>query len=224
MKRAGSGTRGRKSLLHRGAAILLAGTLLASSAAQACTRFVYFGATGSVITARSMDWKSDIATNLWILPRGIERTGETGANTVRWTAKYGSVIASAYDIATSDGVNDAGEGNVVTGFQWENVLVVGSDNTVIAGNRIGTNFDGSAALPGNNSSAGVVVRFGSRGTRIGANGDGVSDVAERNLISGLRGDGVVLLTPEWTGALPPGGTGHGNAAAIALPTSRHARP
>ena len=106
--RAGSGTRGRKSLLHRGAAILLAGTLLASSAAQACTRFVYFGANGSVITARSMDWKSDIATNLWILPRGIERTGETGANTVRWTAKYGSVIASAYDIATSDGVNDAG--------------------------------------------------------------------------------------------------------------------
>ena len=89
-------------------AALLAGLLLAEGTAQACTRFVYFGAGGSVVTARSMDWKSDIATNLWILPRGVARSGETGANTIRWTSKYGSVVASAYDIATSDGVNEVG--------------------------------------------------------------------------------------------------------------------
>ncbi|GEQ75740.1 choloylglycine hydrolase [Comamonas testosteroni] len=61
-----------------------------------------------MITARSMDWKSDIVSNLWVLPRGMQRTGETGPNTVRWTSKYGSVITSGYDISTTDGVNEAG--------------------------------------------------------------------------------------------------------------------
>ena len=79
-----------------------------SGLANACTRAVYLGVNGIVITARSMDWKSDIETNLWIFPRGMARTGETGANTIKWTSKYGSVIASAYDISTSDGVNEAG--------------------------------------------------------------------------------------------------------------------
>ncbi len=74
----------------------------------ACTRLVYLGASDSVYTARSMDWKTDIATNLWILPRGVERSGETGPNSISWTSKYGSVIASAYDIATTDGMNEEG--------------------------------------------------------------------------------------------------------------------
>lgn len=88
---------------------VVAGALaLAPLGSEACTRAVYLGVNGTVITARSMDWKSDIETNLWIFPRGMARTGETGPNTVRWTSKYGSVIASAYDISTSDGVNEAG--------------------------------------------------------------------------------------------------------------------
>jgi len=81
---------------------------LAPLSADACTRAVYLGTNGIIITTRSMDWKSDIATNLWIFPRGMPRTGETGPNTIKWTSKYGSVIASAYDISTSDGVNEAG--------------------------------------------------------------------------------------------------------------------
>jgi choloylglycine hydrolase len=39
---------------------------------------LYLGANDDVITGRSMDWKSDIATNLWIFPRGMERSGEAG--------------------------------------------------------------------------------------------------------------------------------------------------
>ena len=87
---------------------VIAAFAVASSLAEACTRTVYLGVNGIVITARSMDWKSDIATNLWIFPRGMARNGETGANTVTWTSKYGSVIASAYDISTSDVLNEAG--------------------------------------------------------------------------------------------------------------------
>ncbi|ABD08192.1 penicillin V acylase precursor. Cysteine peptidase. MEROPS family C59 [Rhodopseudomonas palustris HaA2] len=89
------------------AALLASGALLAP-AAKACTRLVYLGAGDQVITARSMDWARDIGTNLWIFPRGIKRSGEAGPNSAQWTARYGSVIASAYDIATSDGVNEAG--------------------------------------------------------------------------------------------------------------------
>lgn len=91
------------------AALLLGLSGLAGvSSTWACTRLVYHGAAGQVMTARSMDWKSDIVSNLWVLPRGMERTGQTGANTLRWTSKYGSVITSGYDISTTDGVNEAG--------------------------------------------------------------------------------------------------------------------
>ncbi|MEJ4046227.1 linear amide C-N hydrolase [Erwinia sp. SLM-02] len=75
---------------------------------EACTRLVYLGANDQVITARSMDWKVDVGTNLWIFPRGMQRTGEAGPNSVKWTSKYGSVIASGYDISTTDGMNEAG--------------------------------------------------------------------------------------------------------------------
>lgn len=93
----------------RVAALLLGVSgLAAMSSSWACTRLVFHGANGQVITARSMDWKSDIVSNLWVLPRGMQRTGETGPNTVRWTSKYGSVITSGYDISTTDGVNEAG--------------------------------------------------------------------------------------------------------------------
>jgi choloylglycine hydrolase len=42
------------------------------------------------------------------LPRGIARNGEAGPNSIKWTAKYGSVIATGYDVSTTDGVNEAG--------------------------------------------------------------------------------------------------------------------
>lgn len=91
------------------AALLLSiSGVAAASSAWACTRLVFHGADGQVVTARSMDWKSDIVSNLWVLPRGMARTGQTGAHTIQWTSKYGSVITSGYDISTTDGVNEAG--------------------------------------------------------------------------------------------------------------------
>ncbi|KAF0805974.1 linear amide C-N hydrolase, choloylglycine hydrolase family protein [Alcanivorax sp. S71-1-4] len=81
---------------------------LAWPVAQACTRLVYHGVDGHIITARSMDWKTDVATHLWAFPRGMARTGESGPNSLRWTSRYGSVIATGYDISTTDGLNEAG--------------------------------------------------------------------------------------------------------------------
>src|SRR5690606_12746566 len=88
------------------AALLCAGALAPS--AHASTRFVYHGAGDEVITARSMDWKTDVGTNLWVFPRGMQRSVEAGPNSVLWTSRYGSVIASGYDISTTDGMNETG--------------------------------------------------------------------------------------------------------------------
>lgn len=99
----------RKSSLFRKAAVSLAAALVAfSSTADACTRLVYLGHDGDVITARSMDWKVDVATNLWIFPRGMKRSGEAGPNSIKWTSKYGSVIATGYEVSTTDGMNEKG--------------------------------------------------------------------------------------------------------------------
>jgi penicillin V acylase-like amidase (Ntn superfamily) len=44
-------------------------------------------------------------SNLWLFPRGINRDG-LGKNSLTWTSKYGSVITSAYDLASTDGINE----------------------------------------------------------------------------------------------------------------------
>jgi choloylglycine hydrolase len=88
----------------------LALALSASSihAAGACTRVLYTGDDGLVIAGRSMDWNFDTRTNLWVFPRGIERDGAAGANSAKWTSKYGSLIASAFEAGTADGINEKG--------------------------------------------------------------------------------------------------------------------
>lgn len=54
-----------------------------------------------------MDFHMDTATNLWSLPRGVERNDGVGGQ-LAWTAKYGSVVAAAYDLMTVDGMNEGG--------------------------------------------------------------------------------------------------------------------
>lgn len=73
-----------------------------------CTRAMYVADSNVVITGRSMDWMEDMGANLWVLPRGIAQTGAAGPNSIKWTSKYGSVVTSAYDIATADGMNEKG--------------------------------------------------------------------------------------------------------------------
>ena len=80
-----------------------------------CTRIVYQGPNNTILTARSMDWKEDSMTNLWIFPKGMHRNGEIGINPLAWTSKYGSVVASAYDICSTDGMNEEG---LVANLLW----------------------------------------------------------------------------------------------------------
>ncbi len=98
----------KKSFALLSAKVLAGSLALVPVNADACTRVVYLGPNANVITARSMDWNADIGTNLWIFPKGMERSGEAGRNSLRWTSKYGSVIASGFDVSTTDGLNEAG--------------------------------------------------------------------------------------------------------------------
>lgn len=80
-----------------------------------CTRVVYAGTNGMVATGRSMDWKTDMHSNIWVFPRGMKRNGETGENSLEWTSKYGSIVTSAFEIASTDGMNEKG---LVANLLW----------------------------------------------------------------------------------------------------------
>jgi Bacterial Ig-like domain (group 3)/PKD domain/Bacterial pre-peptidase C-terminal domain/RTX calcium-binding nonapeptide repeat (4 copies) len=117
------------------------------------------------------------------------------------TAAYGAqidfgvyILGSGNVIGTDgDGANDAAEGNLISGnFYGMFLQDLGVDPTgnVIAGNKIGTNAAGTAAVP--NTIFGVYIHnLTVANTRIGTNGDGTSDTLERNIISG-NGDAGVL--------------------------------
>ena len=75
---------------------------------KACTRAVYLGPDDMIVTGRTMDWKEDPQSNIYLFPRGMEKRGGITDNTVTWTSKYGSVVTAGYDIGVCDGMNEKG--------------------------------------------------------------------------------------------------------------------
>ena len=80
-----------------------AGALFVPARSEACTRAVYLGPDGMIVTGRTMDWKEDPQSNIYLFPRG-----SLGEHSVRWTSRYGSVVTAGYDIGTCDGMNERG--------------------------------------------------------------------------------------------------------------------
>ncbi|GAB3222493.1 linear amide C-N hydrolase [Mycolicibacterium hippocampi] len=72
-----------------------------------CTRALWTTSDGPVLVGRNMDYHRDTATNLWVLPRGITRHDGVGGS-LSWTARYGSLVAGAYDLMSVDGLNESG--------------------------------------------------------------------------------------------------------------------
>lgn len=105
-----------------------------------------------------------------------------GVNGVAMGGGSGNILGT-----NADGVNDAAERNVISGNVGAGIVVGGPN--VVAGNYIGTNAAGTAAIP--NGGTGVSL-FNGQFIRIGTNGDGINDAAERNLISGNNGSGVSI--------------------------------
>lgn len=93
--------------LVAGLALAVATTAITTTA-LACSRAAYLGPDETVITTRSNDWYSSQHSNIWIYPRGLERDGNAGPNSLKWTSKYGSVTVAGWDAATIDGMNEKG--------------------------------------------------------------------------------------------------------------------
>ncbi|NVO07799.1 MAG: linear amide C-N hydrolase, partial [Rhodoferax sp.] len=94
--------------IFRGTLAVVSIATLMATAADACTRALYVAKDGTVIVGRNMDWGEDMSSNMWVLPRGMKRDGRGGANTIAWESKYGSLVVSAYDIGTAEGMNEKG--------------------------------------------------------------------------------------------------------------------
>ncbi len=97
-----------------------------------------------------------------------------------------------------DGVGDVAERNVISGNAVAGIDIngAGTDSNVIAGNYIGVDVTGGNALgngtPGQFVAPGVIIEAGAQGNRIGTNGDGLADAAERNIVSGNVARGIVI--------------------------------
>ncbi|MFM8573168.1 MAG: beta strand repeat-containing protein, partial [Pirellula sp.] len=102
--------------------------------------------------------------------------------------------ASSNLIGTNgDGASDQLERNVISGNKGHGIILSqsGTNNNVIAGNYLGINALGNAALP-NKAWTAIVIQSGVLGTRIGTDGNGQGDLAERNVISGSAGHGIYI--------------------------------
>ncbi|WP_293317332.1 linear amide C-N hydrolase [Microcoleus sp. PH2017_15_JOR_U_A] len=62
----------------------------------------------NVVTGRNMDWATPLESEIWAFPANMKRQGGTYNLPFTWTSKYGSVITSALNGATTDGINTEG--------------------------------------------------------------------------------------------------------------------
>jgi choloylglycine hydrolase len=93
------------------AALIAAGALFLSNAAEACTGIRLIAADGTVVHARTLEFAIDLQSDVIVSPRGFARVGETPdeKDGLAWKAKYASVGANAIGLPVIiDGLNEAG--------------------------------------------------------------------------------------------------------------------
>lgn len=156
------------------------------------------------------------------MPLGNGREGIHIAGNPTFGSPHDNLIGT-----DADGVADAAERNIISANSQGIDLGQSPDN-VIAGNYVGTDVTGTVDL-GNGT--GIKVSTGSHRTLIGTNGDGVNDVAERNVIAGNNGgiavgsanDLVVagnFIGTDVSGTQP---LANGNGISFSSGTALHAR-
>ena len=126
-----------------------------------------------------------------IIAGNLIGTDYTGTSSVsNFTGLILDSAASSVIGTNGDGISDEMEGNLISGNYYKGLEITqgSSNNNIIAGNKIGTDITGINVLA--NGGSGII----SKGdfTRIGTDGDGVSDDLEGNLISGNDGYGIQL--------------------------------
>lgn len=172
------------------------------------------GTTGNLITGNYIGTNDSgsaaIANNRGVLIQGSASGNFVGTN--------------------GDGVNDSTEGNVISGNTGSfgfGVQISDADSNVVAGNLIGLNASGSAAIP---NTEGVFVHFGSVGNRIGTDSNSSSDTEERNIIGGnvakgvrIEGTGTSLtvVSGNYIGTNASGTAAIGNQQGVSIAQGAH---
>jgi penicillin V acylase-like amidase (Ntn superfamily) len=82
--------------------------LFSAPSAYPCSRVLWDSGNGQVFVGRTQDWTERANSAFRMYPRGIERSGAVAENPHKWTSKYGSLVLSAYDEGTHEGVNEKG--------------------------------------------------------------------------------------------------------------------
>lgn len=73
-----------------------------------CTR-VFWNSNGVAnVCARTLDWEVSDEPRLWVIPRGVERSGAAGTGSAMWTSRYGSLTMQGWGVVTTEGINEAG--------------------------------------------------------------------------------------------------------------------
>jgi penicillin V acylase-like amidase (Ntn superfamily) len=92
-------------------------SLTLPAAAEACTRVLWNDNEFAVMASRSMDWVGSSQPRLTVLPRGMDRQGGVflgkpvvGVNPATWTSRHGSLVVTAMNAGTADGMNERGLG------------------------------------------------------------------------------------------------------------------
>jgi len=151
--------------------------------------------TGMVVSGVGTDHNVVAGTHIGTDASGTVALGN-GAHGVYIVAYLGAPQSNRIG-TNGGGVADAAERNVISGNSSHGVLITGTgtDLNVVAGNYIGTDASGTVALGngfGVEYGAGVAVFSGAQSNRIGTDGNGVADAAERNVISGNSSKGVSI--------------------------------
>ncbi len=73
-----------------------------------CTRIFWNSNPVAKVVARTFDWETSDEPDLWVLPRGLTRTGDDGEGACMWVSRHGSVAPSAWRAGTGEGVNEHG--------------------------------------------------------------------------------------------------------------------
>ncbi|MBX3400671.1 MAG: right-handed parallel beta-helix repeat-containing protein [Gemmataceae bacterium] len=141
-------------------------------------------------------------------------------------ADLGNTLTGIYLFAASsniigvdgNGTGDAAEGNLISGNNAYGIFIQGdSDNTVIAGNFIGTNAAGDSKIANDAGGVHFFNDFLANDTRIGTDANGTSDALERNVIAGNANYGLVdfgvdtIIAGNYVGLAADGSTGLSNS-------------
>jgi hypothetical protein len=180
------------------------------------------GASGNSVGDTTNPETGNIISGNGVSGVQISGTGTTGnrvVNNYLGLNVLGMAAGNGYGVLISGGASGNTVGgttinapNVISGNMAIGVRIqdAGTTGNVVAGNFIGTNVDGSAAVP---NVVGVQIQGGASGNTVG----GTAALA-RNVISGNSADGVLIKEAGTTGNVVAGNSIGTNAAgAAALP-------